>query len=195
MPRLRPYVDSDWAAVLDLCLLAFTPVCESRTPGSGSLAHVRPDWRTSIRRHLRSLTRTDGRGRLLVAEVRGSVVGVVHYEVDADAHTGNIGVSAVHPARQGKGIGTLMYDHVLDAMRAQGVLYATADTEGVASHAPARRVYEKLGFVAVPMVHYYKSLTTPEPTGADRRDRATGNEGGSARPARARKAPGSRKRR
>jgi len=132
MPRLRPYVDADWEAVLDLCLVAFAPACESlgRLPQTESLAHADPDWRTSIGRYLRSLTRSGERRRLLVAELRGSLVGVVHHEVDAEMQSGSIGVSAVHPAWQGKGIGSLMYQHVLDAMRAQGLKYATADTEG-----------------------------------------------------------------
>ena len=105
------------------------------------------------------------------------MVGVVHYEVDVETQSGSIGVSAVHPARQGKGIGTLMYDHVLDAMRAQGVKYATADTEGDTSHAPARRVYEKLGFVAVPMVHYHMNLGQPRAPRRPRADRPATRSG------------------
>ena len=197
--RLRPYADADWEAVLEICLLAFAPAYESleRLPGSGSLAHVDADWRASIGRYLRSLTRSGEAGRLLVAVMRGSVVGVVHYDVDADAQSGSIGVSAVHPSRQAKGIGTSMYQHVLEAMRARGVKYVTADTEGDASHATARRVYEKLGFVAVPMVHYFKRLT-PEPPDTGRKRRAAGHERRSARSARSRNSsgiPGGRKRR
>jgi GNAT superfamily N-acetyltransferase len=194
VPRLRPYVDADWGAVLDLCIVAFAPACESleRLPQAKSLAHADPDWRTSIGKYLRSLTQSGERGRLLVAELQGAVIGVIHYDVDVETQSGSIGVSAVHPARQGKGIGTLMYDHVLDAMRAQGVKYATADTEGDASHAPARRVYEKLGFVAVPMVHYFKRLVTPEPADAGQERRAVGNERRSARSARSRNSSGIR---
>jgi GNAT superfamily N-acetyltransferase len=183
MPRLRPYVDSDWEAVLDISLLAFTPACESlgRLSGTESPARVDPDWRTSVGTYLRSLTRPRERGRLFVAEAQGSVVGFVHYEVDPNTHCGSIGVSAVRPARQGQGIGTLMYAHVLDAMRAQGVKYATADTEGNGSHASARRVYEKLGFVAVPMVHYFKSLATSGPAAAGRPARRGSPSGSGAR--------------
>jgi GNAT superfamily N-acetyltransferase len=153
-PRLRPYADGDWEAVLDLCLLAFAQGCESLERLAGSEL----DWRTSIERYLRSLTRSGEKKRLVVAEIRGSVVGVVHYEVDRGARSGRIGVSAVHPARQGKGIGPLMYDYVLEAMRAQGLRYATADTAGGPAHSRARRAYEKVGFVALPMVQYFMKL-------------------------------------
>jgi GNAT superfamily N-acetyltransferase len=154
MHTLRRYVDSDWQAVLNLCLLAFAPACESLE----RLLGTDLDWRTSLRRHLRSLTRPGERSRLVVAEVPGAVVGVVHYQIDRDTQTGNLGLSAVHPARQGEGIGSLMYSHVLDAMRAQGLKYATAETGGDSSHAPARRAYEKVGFVALPMVHHFMGL-------------------------------------
>ena len=154
MPQMRPYVDGDWKSVLDLCLRAFAPACESLE----RLAGADLDWRRSIRRHLRSLTRPGKGGWLVVAELRGSVVGVVQYQVDRETQSGSIGVSAVHPARQGKGIGSLMYKHVLDLMSAQGVKYATADTGADSSHAPARRAYEKAGFVAVPTIHYFMNL-------------------------------------
>jgi ribosomal protein S18 acetylase RimI-like enzyme len=154
---VRPYTADDWEAVLDLCLSAFAPACESLERLKGADL----DWRRSIRRELRSLTRPGEGGRLLVAELRGSVVGVVQYQVDRKTRSGSIGVSAVHPAQQGKGIGTLMYEHALDAMSAQGAQYATADTGSDSSHAPARRAYEKAGFVAVPTVHYFTKLRAP----------------------------------
>jgi GNAT superfamily N-acetyltransferase len=154
MPILRPYVDRDWDAVLDLCLLAFAPACESLARMRG----IDLDWRTAVTRYLRSLTRRGERNRIVVAETQGVVVGVVHYEIDRATQSGSIGVSAVHPARQGKGIGSLMYRHVLDLMSAQGARYATADTGAEPWHAPARRAYEKAGFIAMPTVHYFMKL-------------------------------------
>jgi ribosomal protein S18 acetylase RimI-like enzyme len=154
MPRLRPYVDGDWEAVLDLCLLAFAPACRSLE----RLLGTDLDWKACITRHLRSLTRPSERRRLVVAERRGSVVGVVHYQVDRATHSGSMGVSAVHPAQQGKGIGLAMYRHVLAAMAAQGVKYATADTGADSTYAAARRAYESVGFVSVPTVHYFMAV-------------------------------------
>ena len=162
MPALRPYVDGDWEAVLDLCLRAFAPACEALERRLGTDL----GWRASIGRYVRSLTRPGERERLVVAEARGAVVGVVQYHLDRETESGSIGMSAVHPARQGKGIGTLMYRHALDVMSAQGAKYATADTGADSSHAPARRAYEKVGFVAVPTVHYHVKL-------GDSRARAT----------------------
>lgn len=164
MPRLRPYADGDWKAVLDLCLRAFAPACESLERVLGTDL----DWRTSIRRHLRTLTRSAGSAWLLVVELRGTVVGVVHYQVDRDTRGGSIGLSAVHPDRQGQGIGSLMYRHVLGAMRRQRARYATAEAGGDWPHAAARRAYEKVGFASLPMVHYVIGLGDSRPAAARR---------------------------
>ena len=174
MPRLRPYADGDWEAVVELCLLAFAPGCASL---EGLVGHGL-DWRTCLERYLRSLTRSRDKKRLLVAELRGSVVGVVHYEVDLRSQCGQIGVSAVHPARQGRGIGPLMYKHVLEAMRAEGLKYATADTGGDAAHSRSRRAYEKVGFAALPMVQYFMELGDSRARGTRRTSVKSGRERG-----------------
>ncbi len=118
---------------------------------------VYPDWKASHEKYLHSLVDTE-KARLFVAEENGFVVRFIHYEVNPDGLTGKIGLNAVHPAHQRKGIGTLMYRHVLDIMRSAGMKYAQVGTGGDASHLPARRAYEKLGFVALPLVQYYKKL-------------------------------------
>jgi GNAT superfamily N-acetyltransferase len=185
--RLRAYADRDWDAVLELCLLAFAPCCEDlqRLAGSGL------DWRTSLVEQLRRLTSSTERKRIVVAELGGTVVGAVHYEVDRAASSGRIGASAVHPSRQGRGIGRMMYEHVLGAMRAQGLRYATADTGGGPGHAPARRAYERAGFVARPVVHYFMPLGDARRAGGARRGaaRGKGRPVAARRPARRRRDP------
>jgi ribosomal protein S18 acetylase RimI-like enzyme len=159
-PTLRPYADGDWEAVLELSLRAFAPGYESLERSLG----MRLDWQEGIRRYLRSLTRPGARQRLIVAEADGAVVGVVHYRVDPDEQGGSIGVSAVHPAHQRRGVALQMYLHVLDLMRARGMKYVTAETEGHSARDPVRRAYEKAGFVPVPIVRYYANLGMPSRT-------------------------------
>ena len=188
--RFRPYVDRDWDAVLGLCLFAFTPGCESfeRTFG------IDIDWRMSVEKYLRSLIRTSETKHFIVAELETSIVGIVHYEINDSSRTGEIGVSAVHPARQGRGIGPLMYEHVLDTMRARGLLYATADTRADSAHAAARRAYEKVGFMALPTVHYFMALGDSAPVvrlSPDRRKRRPAAPSGSTSGRRMRQTKGS----
>ena len=165
MPIIRPYVDDDWESILEICLLAFAPVHESfeRLLGTELFALVYPDWRASHKEYLCSLTKPGKKERLQIAEEDGSVVGFIYYEVDSEEQTGRIGLNAVHPAHQSRGIGSLMYGHVLDRMRCQQAKYVRVDTGGDRSHAPARRAYEKVGFVPVPVVHYFKSQLIPAP--------------------------------
>jgi GNAT superfamily N-acetyltransferase len=170
MPIIRNYIDRDWEAVRVVCLLAFTPVHESfeRMLGTELFALVYPDWRKSQVEYLHSLTGGGKRKRLHVAEENGLVVGFIHFEVEGKEQSGRIGLNAVHPAHQGKGIGALMYSQVLDRMRSQGIKYARVDTGGDASHAPARHAYETLGFIPLPVVHYFKSLVISEPPAANK---------------------------
>lgn len=157
--RIRPYVDSDWQSVLEICLLAFAPIHESFESllGSELFRLVYPDWKASHEKYLRSLCDT-AKDRLFVAEERGVFVGFIHYEVIPDEQSGKIGLNAVHPAHQRNGVGTLMYEHVLGLMRVAGLKYAQVGTGGDASHVPAQRAYEKFGFVPLPLVSYYKKL-------------------------------------
>jgi predicted kinase/GNAT superfamily N-acetyltransferase len=169
MPTIRPYLDSDWDAVLEICILAFTPVHESfeRLLGTELFALVYPDWKASNKEYLSSLTNSDERSRFLVAEQNGSAVGFIHYEFDITQQRGTIGINAVHPAHQGNGIGTQMYGHVLQIMRTQEMKCVRVDTGGDPSHASARRAYEKAGFLPIPVVHYFKSLATSQPAAAN----------------------------
>lgn len=96
---------------------------------------------------------------VLVAAVAGEVVGFVSFRVDAEGHTGEISLNAVHPAHAGRGIGTAMYGRALSRMKELGAVLATVGTGGDPSHAPARRAYEKAGFgAALPSVHLHKLL-------------------------------------
>ncbi len=161
---VRPYTDNDWQAVLESCLLAFAPVYESfeHLLGSELFLLVYPDWKASTEKYLRSLTEPGEKEQFFVVEETGTVVSFIHYAFDAEKQFGTIGLNAVHPAHQGKGIGALIYRHVLDIMRARGLKYVRVDTGGDPSHAPPRHAYEKAGFVPLPVVHYFKNLKLPD---------------------------------
>ena len=157
--KIRPYMDHDWQSVLDICILAFTPIHQSFESllGTDLFRLVYPDWKASHERYLRSPTNAE-KDRLFVAEENGSAVGFIHYEVSPDGQSGKIGLNAVHPTHQRKGVATLMYEYVLDMMKSAGAKYAQVGTGGDFSHAPAQRAYEKSGFVPLPLVRYYKKL-------------------------------------
>ena len=87
------------------------------------------------------------------------IVGFITFRIDAAKSMGTISNNAVALEVQGEGIGTLMYNYVLDLFREYGLKYASVTTGLDEGHAPARRAYEKAGFdIARPDVTYYKYL-------------------------------------
>lgn len=101
----------------------------------------------------------DGAQRVLVAHVDGELAGFVSFSVDAERGIGEIGLNAVDPAHAGRGIGTLLYERALEAMRERGARMATVSTGGDESHAAARRAYAKAGFgPSIPSVTLYRTL-------------------------------------
>ena len=97
---------------------------------------------------------------IVVAEAADrQVVGFVTYRLDHDLRVGEIGNNAVDPAWQGHGIATRLYREVLDRFRAAGMRVARVTTGLDDGHAPARAVYEKVGFtVGAPSVTLYQKL-------------------------------------
>ena len=98
-------------------------------------------------------------GRGYVALVDDVVAGFISYRVNPDNKTGEIMENAVSPEFRGMGIGTKMYEFVLDKMRNEGMVYASVSTGLDDGHAPARRSYEKAGFSKnLPSIKYFMEL-------------------------------------
>lgn len=157
---IRQYVTADWDAVLDICIAAFTPIHEGfeRALGRELFQLVYPDWKASNEAYLRSLCASDECKRMLVAELQGSVAGFIHYEVDLVKSSGTLGLNAVHPRWQRRGVATSMYGRVFQILREKGAKFVQVSTGGDAAHIPARAAYEKCGFSPRPVVHYFKTL-------------------------------------
>lgn len=158
---IRACQPADRAAALALCIDAFTPIHDGFRAALGEtiFALQYPDWRGGYARTFDALAEDDKRTEVFVAEVDGEIAGFVFAVLDAEHKTGEIGLNAVAPARQGRGIGRLMYEHALARLKERGAEIAYVGTGGDAAHEPARRAYEALGFDRViPAVHYYREL-------------------------------------
>ncbi len=96
---------------------------------------------------------------LWVVERDGKMLGFGAVGFHRDRGVGEIGLNAVDPAQAGQGVGTALYNHLLERMRAEGLSVAEVGTGGDASHAPARRAYAKAGFTkTIPSVVLYRAL-------------------------------------
>jgi ribosomal protein S18 acetylase RimI-like enzyme len=108
---------------------------------------------------LDAIAKPDSGYTVAVAEIDGAPVGFVSWKTDTATKIGEITLNAVHPDHSGRGLGTALYDHALAALKAAGMELATVGTGGDRSHAPARRAYEKAGFiVGLPSIYLYQRL-------------------------------------
>lgn len=65
---------------------------------------------------------------------------------------------AVHPNYQNNNIGTDLNMRALEDMMLSGMEMAVVETGNDETHAPARKAYEKAGYVGLPIVRYFKKL-------------------------------------
>ncbi|MCZ7643864.1 MAG: GNAT family N-acetyltransferase [Planctomycetota bacterium] len=98
----------------------------------------------------------------VVATVGGQVVGFatthLHTARNPDCPVGELGNNAVHPDFGGRGIGAKMGHACLEKLVARGAKVLKVFTGLDEGHAPARKLYEKLGFdKRLEHVEYYMS--------------------------------------
>jgi ribosomal protein S18 acetylase RimI-like enzyme len=158
---IRPLTPADTAAVVAFSLRAWAPVFESFRTVLGDRVYqaLYPDWSAAQARDVEAVCEDDT-AKVWVAEQGGRPVGFVAVRIDADAQTGEICMLAVDPLVQRQGIGTALTSFAVQQLRDAGVGLVEVGTGGDPGHAPARRVYEKAGFVGLPLVRYYARLDT-----------------------------------
>jgi ribosomal protein S18 acetylase RimI-like enzyme len=157
---IRLYEPRDFARVHKVCVAAFTPIHEGfeRELGPEIFANQYDGWQGRYADDIRRLT-SDPATEVHVVEDGGEVAGFVSLTADAAKKTGEIGLNAVDPAKQGRGIGKQMYRFALDNLRARGAEIVYVGTGADENHAQARAAYEAIGFDrSIPSVWYFKKL-------------------------------------
>lgn len=157
---IRSVRDNDIPDLVQLSLLAWAPVFSSfeRILGRTIYTLIWPDWQAGQRNAVETVCRDRDKTTVLVAELDGRVVGFLAYELNVQDKVGDVVLLAVHPDHQNLGIGTGLNNLALAKMKASGMRMARVETGGDASHAPARRCYEKAGYTALPIVRYHQDL-------------------------------------
>jgi ribosomal protein S18 acetylase RimI-like enzyme len=158
---IRPLDPADLPAVLDLTVATFGPFYEdSYRPAVGdTVFHNRHHgWRDDYRKHLAGVhDPTHGR-HAAVATSGGLILGYVAWVLQAEARHGEIDILAVASSSRRQQCGRRLAEHAIDAMRADGVEVVSIGTGGDPFHAPARALYESLGFTPFPNVIYTKAV-------------------------------------
>ena len=146
--------------MIDLSLRAWAPVFASleQVLGSGIFRRMHPAWREDQQRAVEDIC-TAKRERVWVAEIDRTIAGFVAIELHhPERSMGEISMLAVDPDHQGGGIGTALTEFALDRLEAAGMKVAMVETGGDPGHAAARRTYEKVGYVLLPIARYFKNL-------------------------------------
>lgn len=157
---VRAFEDRDLDAVVGLSLRAWAPVYASleRVLGeAGGYAQQHPDWRVDQRQAVEAACRSE-QSQAWVAETDDVVAGFVVAQLDREPGLGEIHMVAVDPAYQHSGIATLLTSFALDWLKDSGMTVAMVETGGDPGHAPARHLYERAGFVSLPIARYFKKL-------------------------------------
>ena len=145
--------------MVELSLAAWRPVFESfrRLLGEPLYYLAFPDWRESQRRAVHSACSSQ-ETQVWVALGDGGPVGFVASRIDlaSEPLVGEIEMIAVDPEHQRSGIATELLEHAIAQLYATGVDLVALATGGDPAHAPARGLYEKAGFTALPLVRYYR---------------------------------------
>ena len=139
---------SDLSTLQEIRKAAFTPIFDSFRSLLGDTifdATQAPNIH-SQKEHLLDIVQQDAPYETYVAVHQGTIVGFVSMKSDFKTKVGEIGLNAVHPDYEGHGVGTAMYNFILDKMKSLHMKIAVVSTGGDASHAPALRAYEKAGF-------------------------------------------------
>lgn len=155
---IRRYQPADRDAVVDFAVRAWAPVFASikatLDPGFYALSYP-GGWETNQRAAVAASLESE---HAWVWEEGRAPAGFVTVKLDTESKLGEIYMIAVDPDHQQKGIAKALTDFAVDQMREAGMTMAMVETGLDDGHAPARRTYEKAGFVVWPAARFFKSL-------------------------------------
>lgn len=156
---IRAFKDQDLDRIVELSLSAWAPIFASfrRVLGDPLYHLAYPDWPDSQARAVRA-TCTSSETQVWVATLDKQLVGFVASQIklDRDPLTAEIEMIAVDPSTQRAGIATQLLEHATNHLHENGVFLVEIATGGESAHIPARRLYEKAGFRALPLARYYR---------------------------------------
>jgi GNAT superfamily N-acetyltransferase len=160
-PTIRSTRPQDVEVLVALSSRAWQPVFTSVNEVLGrELARLLhgEDWRDHHAEELREILSSDSTGSLVV-EVDGELVGFVAARVvDPIRRIGEVQIVGVDPSAQRQGVGTALIRDAEIWLHRRGMKVAFIGTGGDPGHAPARRLYESLGYTLLPSAQYFRVL-------------------------------------
>lgn len=166
--KIRDAQHADLPSLVTLTIEAFRPLFEHHLPAQLDptvVAHDHGRWADDYRQEVPDLLDPEHGRFVTLAEDDGRIVGYVGWHVTR-GDSGRLQMVAVHPDARGRGVGAALCRSAVNRLRERGVAVVHVGTGGDDFHAPARRLYESLGFTAYPVVDYSLALSPMTATAA-----------------------------
>lgn len=156
---IRDCTPADLLALTDLTIEVFRPLFTTSLPAARPevTAHDHGRWEDDYRAEVPSLLAPDEDRFVTLAEEDHHPLGYVGWNVTGGT-SGRLELVAVRPGSRRRGVARALCLDVVGQLRERGVRVVHIGTGGDAFHAPARALYESLGFVAYPTVDYARAL-------------------------------------
>ena len=158
--KIRNFEPADLPALVDLTIEAFRHQVEADLPAMLDprvFAHDHGRWEDDYRREVPTLHDPETNRFITLAENDGRLLGYVGWQVNPDG-SGRLQMVAVHPEERRRGVGFAICRAALTQLKLRGVTIVHIGTGGDAFHAPARRLYESLGFTGYPVMDYTRAI-------------------------------------
>jgi ribosomal protein S18 acetylase RimI-like enzyme len=158
--HIRALRTEDAKEVIALALRAWEPVFVGLKAAMDKAVFdaFYPDWRMVQAQAVESTLASD-EVRTWVMESDAKILGFVSGKLHHADKMGEIFMVAVEPAVQRTGVANELCHAAEEWMKAAGMVIVMVETGGDAGHAPARATYERLGYKALPISRYFKSIT------------------------------------
>jgi GNAT superfamily N-acetyltransferase len=159
--RIRPAEQGDLPVLVELTIEAFRPLFEEHWPALMDpvvFAHDHGRWEQDYRAQVPGFLAPERNRFVTLAEDDGGILGYTGWNVAEDGVAGHLEMVAVRPDAVRRGVGRALGRAALDRLRERGVTVVHVGTGGDDFHAPARALYESLGFTGVPAVDFSRAL-------------------------------------
>lgn len=158
---MRAFQPDDLPAATALTIGVFRPFYEDYVRdllGPVVFTHQHGQWDQDYRDELPQLHDPAAGSHVAVAAAEGELVGLVSWRPGSRPASGEIYLLAVAPDGRRRGVGRALCEHAIAAMKETGIGFVGLGTGEDAFHAPARALYESLGFTKIPTVAYLKQV-------------------------------------
>ncbi len=127
--------------------------------GKELFKNIFPEWEKAKANAMEPYFKGDKSKRAFAVNIDDIIAGFITCELDQNRKIGTICNNAIDPEFQGRGLGSDMYDFILEVFRMEGMTVAAVETMDEDAYIPARKAYEKAGFNKIlKRMTYYREL-------------------------------------